>query len=251
MTGIVLSAAPIGEYDKRLVILTKERGRISGFARGARRQNSSLLAAANPMVYGRFGIFEGRDSYTITSAEVGNYFPYFSTHLEDSYLAFYFLEFADRYTRENNDEQAMLELVYYTLTAVTKGRFDPQFLRRIFLWKALVVMGEAPDVFSCASCGQDTSGNSGDFVFSPSRHGIFCGNCEAPGDGIRLLAGALYTLQFITAAAMNELYGFRVPEEVAENVIRAVDGYYRLHHHHRFSSLEIWESLRQMPREEE
>ena len=91
LTGMVLSTAPVGEYDRRVVILTKEQGKISAFARGARRPNSPLVGAVNPFSFGEFTMYEGRSSHTIQSVKITNYLSELREDMIGAYYCYYFL----------------------------------------------------------------------------------------------------------------------------------------------------------------
>ena len=207
MTGMILSVAPIGEYDKRVVILTKEKGKISAFAKGARRPNSPLAGACTPCNFGKFMLYEGRNSNTLQSAEIENYFAELRTDVEAAYYAFYFLEFADFYTREANDEREMLKLLYQTMRVLTKKIIPFELVRYIFELKAL------------SECGQNVY------------------------DGMRLNTSTLYAMQFIVGTPVEKLYTFTLSDEVLKELGKLMGRYLDVYVAHRFKSLEILEQL--------
>ena len=238
LTGMVLQTMPMGDYDKRLTILTKERGKITAFAKGARRPNSQLLAAANPFCYGEFELFEGRTTYTLVKATVANYFRDLLNDLDSVYYGFYFLEFADYYCQENNDEREMLKLLYQSLRALASSAYDNRLVRAVFELKALAVNGEAPNVFSCLSCG---SREHLTWV-SVKRGGILCAECrnEAP-DAVELNESTVYTMQYVILARIEKLYTFSVSGQVLEELTRLLRSYFGVYVGHAFKSLKILE----------
>lgn len=209
VTGIILKAEPIGEYDRRVVILTKERGKISAFAKGARKQSSRLLAPTSPFCFGEFRLYVGRSSYTLSEASISNYFEELRTDFEGAYFGMYFLEASDFCTRENNDETEQLKLLYQSLRALTIKSIPRKLVRYIFEIKSVVIGGVFPGLPENSIWDEST----------------------------------LYTVSYIADARIEKLYTFTVNETVLQELRVLSDKYCKHYFDTKFKSLEILEML--------
>ena len=262
VTGMVLSAMPVGDYDKRLVILTKEIGKISAFAKGARRPNSALLACSQPFTFGNFILYAGRNSYNIMSCEMSNYFPELREQIDSVYYGLYFCEFADYITKENNDEKDILKLLYQTLRAVAKKTIDIRLVRAVYELKLMVLNGEAPQVFTCVKCGKEPHRQVSEeqimeetglaeqkqekgygtirYRFSADAGGILCEMCRYQDKNAALLStSTLYAMQYIVSSSIEKLYTFTVSDEVLEELILNTGRYLEHYIDHEFKALEL------------
>lgn len=240
VTGMVLSTMPIGEYDKRLVILTKERGKISVFARGARRPNSALLACSQPFVFGKFYLYIGRDSYTTTAAEISNYFSELRKDLDSVYYGFYFCEFADFLTRENMQVTEILKLLYQSFCVLSKKIINPVLVRYIFELKIIALNGEAPQVFECIKCKKQKK----EYWFSAENGGLICNDCISTIKKARKLQDStIYTMQFIIATSIEKLFTFMITDRILEELGSCITKYLKIYIAYTFKSLEVLDSI--------
>ena len=142
LTAMVLESSPVGEYDRRVVLLTRERGRISCFAPGARRQGSSIMAACLPFCFGNYKLRQGRSSNRLVEANIRTFFNKLREDMEATCYASYFAEVLKYITRENNDEAALLLLAYQSFKALESERIPRRLIRAVFEIRTLVIEGE-------------------------------------------------------------------------------------------------------------
>ena len=240
VSGMVLSTMPMGEFDRRVVLLTTDRGKINGFARGARRPGNSMMAASQPFVYGDFMVYEGRSAYTFASARVIDYFEDLRTDFDAVCYGSYFLEMADYFARENEDDRQMLALLYLSVKALISGRIPFALIRCIYELRMLAVNGICPDFFSCMSC----SGQEDLSVFSPRMNGMLCkDHADLDKKAVPLDGAALYTAQYIVSVPVKNLFAFTVSDRVLGQLRRLLDSYLPLVTDRRFRSLDMLKGI--------
>ena len=143
-TAMVLIVMPIGEYDRRVELLSADLGRISAFARGARKPGSSLISVTRVFAFGTFTLYQGKSAYSLHSAHITRYFDELTANMDHIYFGFYFLEVAQYFTRENLRAEEELKLLYYSLRALDKDALDDRLVKSIFELKMLVLAGLCP-----------------------------------------------------------------------------------------------------------
>lgn len=241
LTGIVISSMPVGEYDNRIVLLTKERGKICAFAKGSRRMHSSLTGLVRPFLMGRFELYEGRDAYTLTGGESKEYFEELSKDLVGVYYGFYFLEIADYYSREGIEGTNMLNLLYMSFKALINKNIDNDLIKLIFEFKAMVINGEYPEVFECVKCKSAT----GITHFSLIQGGGICTKCRTNVfDSFTISNDLLYTMQYIILAKLDKLYTFTLKDTVLAEFEKMMKVLRKANFDKHFKSLDILETMK-------
>ena len=213
--AIVLRTIKYSEADSIIALLTRERGRVSAIAKGARKSTSRLGGRLQPGVHVHLTLHEGRgDLHSVRGASLIE--PHAGLWA-DSYrllAAGAVLETALRALPEDDPYDGVYNLTARAvalLAAATPAssapRLDPLVLS--YRVKLLVAIGLLPELGSCVSCG-----STGALVgFSARLGGTLCADCDG---GHPVSGRAVEALRGFLAAPMADAES--VPAGVAEEV---------------------------------
>ncbi|MBQ7624568.1 MAG: DNA repair protein RecO [Clostridia bacterium] len=206
--GLVIRSVPYKEADLVLTALTDEFGKITVSARGARRKNSKVSAAAQIFAFSDMVLFERQGRYTLSEAQVIDGFSGLTLDLKRMALASYFAEVLCESATEGEDAGSdLLRLALNCLYALASGKYACAAVKTAFELKFASLSGYAPELSYCALCGKELSDCRADSETGEA----YCPSCA--GAGIYFTENARACVRHIAGCELKKLLSFSCSAE--------------------------------------
>ena len=233
ITAILVSRTDFGESDRIVGLLTPERGKITAFARGARKSRRRFAGVLEPCSLIQATVCTSRGSMlTLEDAALLDGFDALRRDLAAISRAAYACELAKNLCAENASSREIFEL----LLAFLRGQADAEDLM-CFELGVLGAAGFRPGLNRCAVCGaQDTDG----LRFAPELGGRLCPRC-ARTRGARISPETLGILAAFQAGHPEA--GRDAPSWIRSEARKTLTGYVVHHMGHRLKSYDFMQCI--------
>jgi DNA repair protein RecO (recombination protein O) len=207
--ALVLRTYRLGESDRIVVFLTRDRGKKRGVARGGVRSRKRFGGALEPFTHVRMAYQERelRDLVRLDYADVLG--SPMSVGGEACTYASYFAELLDEWAPENDPQERLYRLGVAVLEALEAGVAADRVARYFEYW-LLRLQGVYPSIQACPQCGAPLRDGA---VLEPRSHWFLCRQCASHAQGVAMPAAALEFLGAAAVVAPGRLGDMTVPGE--------------------------------------
>ncbi len=239
--AIVLRRINFGETDRVVTLLTRERGKLSAIAKGARKPISRLAGSTELFTYSRIQLATGKTLDVITQAEVKESFPRIRADLGRIAHATYMLELVDRLVEEREPNMDLFELLLSALYLMERPN-DPGKIARMFELQLMKLLGYEPTLGKCVRCKRPLPG--AELFFSPSLGGVVCRECGSlPEDAIRISRAMVDVMLELLAADAPHVERMHIRSDVMEEIAKVMRWYIRYRAERELKSLEFLQAV--------
>ena len=220
--GIVVKTSVTGESDLIAWILTRDRGVVRAFAKGARNTKSRLHGAVSQFSYGTFTFFENKDVYTVSEAVLSESFFELRTDFFSLTLAQYFCEIVIKCVEENAESEDYLRLFLNCIYFLCGCKKPYLQIKAVFELRFACIAGYAPMLVGCDECGEfETS----EMYFDCASGKLFCSPCGKNRALPSIPAAGVSVMRHIVFSRFSSVFSFNAVPDVLKAVSRLTQQY--------------------------
>ncbi len=219
----------VGEADRLLTVLSRERGKLRLNAKGARKVGSRKSGHVELFIRSSMLIAKGRGEIDIVSqVETRDAYRGLREDLTRSTYAHYAVELIDAFAEEGSEQPELFDLLAEALKWIETTNNLP-LTARYFELKLLTIAGFQPQAFNCAAGGEPLQAIAPDefYGWHPPSGGALCPkHAQERSDANRLSLAALKVLRhairsdYATFTALNLRDAVR--DEVEQVMLRYI-----------------------------
>lgn len=187
--AIVLRMTDFSETSCVVTLFTREFGKLSALAKGARRPKSPFEAALDVLSVCRVVFLRksGDTLHLLTEAKLERRFRGASRSLERLYSAYYVVELLGRMTDQMDVHpelydlatEAIFDLDRFPTTGESCENSDISMILLRYQMRMLFYLGHAPSLRACVECGQVLEWEASKRIpFGLNAGGVLCNRCK-------------------------------------------------------------------------
>ena len=176
--AVIIEVRDYGEADKIVTCYSLARGRMSGIAKGAKRSLKRFVNKLELFTLLELHFTDSRTSALVRldQADLLDHFPALRNDYARYTAAVLLCELALHWTKENDPDPRLFELLRWGLTNLQAVERPPLWGAVLFELKLMTLLGYQPDLGGCTVCDRLPPGR-GPFSFRPAGNGLFCASC--------------------------------------------------------------------------
>lgn len=235
--GLIIRETPVGEADKFITILTRERGLLRAAARGSRRVNSRSAAATQLLTHASLSLKQGKNQWYVDDARPLHVFFALHDDLEKLALAQYFCELAGTLCPREEPAADSLRLLLNALHFLSTGTRSATLVKAIVEGRLLAEAGYAPDLSVCCRCGRV----NGPFFLLPVEGRLVCADCQSG----RLPLGddAVAAMRRLIGGTLEQSFSLALSPPTGDAVAAAMEAFLLAQLGRGFATLDFYHTL--------
>ena len=229
-TAIVLRVIDFSETSCVVTLMTRDFGKITALAKGARRRKSPFEAALDVLAICRVVFLHKKNQSLdlLTEAKLDRRFRAGAHDLERLYAAYYVTELLSGLTDEGDPHTALYDLAEDTICQLDTEETSPAALLLQFELGTLSILGHSPMLTQCVGCGRQRTNENRRVSFGLNECGIICQTCRKGKSNVVSLSGDSWKTMVRFSNASDQKHPMLIPEN-CQGETRSVMNQYLSH----------------------